>query len=277
MRPYLEDPDATVYVGDCRDVLRELPSRSASCCVTSPPYLDMRPEYPTLTAPGFGSVFRELSRVVAGPVLLNVGRMWRDGTESLWWYRLLEEARKGGLVLLDTLVWIKPNANPIQGRVFANAHEYVFVLGAPGLELDVDEIRRPYAEGTAERLARRWVSSISVKGDNAERNGPRRDDRRGETREGEMHPEGARPRSYVEITTGREKGNPHPAPMPEELARHLILLGAREGETVLDPFAGSGTTAFVARTLGRRSVSIELSEKYAEMISARISQLSLLS
>lgn len=274
--PWLSDPDADVYLGDCRDVLRDLPDSCAACCVTSPPYLDARPEYPSLTAAGFGAVFSELVRVVDGPIMFNVGRLWRSGVEITWWYRLLEEARRVGLELLDTLVWIKPNSNPIQGRVFANAHEYVFVLGTPALALDVDEIRRPYAEGTAERLARRWVSSISVKGDNAERNGARRDDRRGETREGDMHPDGARPRSYVEITTGREKGNPHPAPMPKELARHLILLGARAGETVLDPFAGSGTTALVARELGRRSVSIELLEEYGEMIARRLGQQTLL-
>lgn len=276
MTPWLSDPDATVYLGDCRDVLSKLEDRSAACCVTSPPYLDARPEYPTLTTAGFGSMFRELRRVVSGPVLLNVGRLWRNGVELLWWEPLLREAARYDLELIDTLVWIKPNANPIQGRVFANAHEYVFVLDRAGAELNVDEIRREYAEGTAERLARKWVSSISVKGDNAERNGSRREARRGESREGDMHPDGARPRSYLEVYTGREKGNEHPAPMPELLAAHLIRLGAREGETVIDPFAGSGTTALVCRSLGRRSISIELKREYAEMIAVRLQQLSLL-
>lgn len=265
MTPWLSDSDADVYLGDCRKVLAELPDGCAACCVTSPPYLDARPEYPTLTPAEFGSVFRELRRVVTGPVLLNVGRLWRDGKELLWWERLLREAERYELDLIDTLVWIKPNANPIHGRVFANSHEYVFVLDRAGTKLDVTEIRTEYTEESVARMARTWRNGRGVKGDN-------RDDQ--ESRD--LHSDGARPRSYLKVYVGEEKGNEHPAPMPRLLAAHLIRLGAREGETVIDPFAGSGTTALVCRHLGRRSISVELKFEYAEMIAVRLQQLSLL-
>jgi DNA modification methylase len=60
-------------------------------------------------------------------------------------------------------------------------------------------------------------------------------------------------------------GNGHPAAFPRELARRCILLGSREGDTILDPFGGSGTTGVAATELGREAILIELNPKYAEM------------
>lgn len=67
----------------------------------------------------------------------------------------------------------------------------------------------------------------------------------------------------------------HFATMPKKLAKKCVLGGCPPGGTVLDPFAGSGTTAIVARAYGRRSVLIELNEEYAELAAARLSQQSL--
>lgn len=68
----------------------------------------------------------------------------------------------------------------------------------------------------------------------------------------------------------------HFATWPEALAERIIKAGCPEGGTVLDPFMGSGTTALVARRLGRRSIGIELNASYAEMAARRLQQLSLL-
>ena len=65
-------------------------------------------------------------------------------------------------------------------------------------------------------------------------------------------------------------GKGHPAAFPRELARRCILLGSRTGDTVLDPFGGSGTTGAVAQELGRRAILIELNPEYAAMAQARI-------
>lgn len=61
--PYLSDPDVTIYCGDALEVLRGLPDESVDAVVTSPPYLDARPEYPSPTLPQFEVIFRELGRV----------------------------------------------------------------------------------------------------------------------------------------------------------------------------------------------------------------------
>ena len=65
-------------------------------------------------------------------------------------------------------------------------------------------------------------------------------------------------------TTGSRKGC-------QSLAERCILLGSREGDLVLDPFLGSGTSAVAAARLGRRFVGCELNPEYVEMATRRLS------
>jgi site-specific DNA-methyltransferase (adenine-specific) len=67
-------------------------------------------------------------------------------------------------------------------------------------------------------------------------------------------------------------GITHPAPFPEELARDHILSWSNEGDIVLDPFSGSGTTAKMAKHNGRRYIGIEINEAYCEIAAKRLSQ-----
>lgn len=262
MTPYLQDPDLTLWCGDCLDVLRTMPSDSVDAVVTSPPYLDARPEYPSPTLEEFEQIFSELSRVTRGGMLLNVGRLWKNKEELLWWTDLLKTAHISGWSLSDTLVWIKPNANPIQGQILANSHEYVFLLGDPE-SFDPDAVRTEYAEGSEARLQRKWLKGVSVKGQNLEQPTVR-----------DANPDGARARSYVAVYTGKEKGINHPAPMALDLAFHLIRLSG--ANVLLDPFAGVGTTGLAARQLGKKTVLIEQQESYCAEAKKRLSQLSLI-
>ena len=67
----------------------------------------------------------------------------------------------------------------------------------------------------------------------------------------------------------------HFATFPPELPERCIKAGTAEGDLVLDPFSGSGTTAFVARTLARRAVGIDLNAEYLDLAAERLRQLSL--
>ena len=62
----------------------------------------------------------------------------------------------------------------------------------------------------------------------------------------------------------------HPTQKPEELLRRIILACTKEGDIVLDPFIGSGTTSVVAKELGRNSIGIEKEEKYLNIIKKRL-------
>jgi len=257
LTPLVDDEDLKIYQGNCLGILREMEDNSADAAVTSPPYLDARPEYDSPSLDEFLLIFTELRRVVSGPMLLNVGRLWRNKIESLWWVDLLSRASAAGWELRDTLCWIKKNANPLRGEVLADSHEYVFLLGD---NFNTDEIRTPYAAESIARMSRKWKNSGAVKGQHKEQ----------ESRE--LNPLGARPRSFIATNTGKEKGNPHPAPMALDLAKHLVQLATPAGGTIIDCFAGSGTTAVAARAHGRKSILIELSYEYAALAALRLAQ-----
>jgi site-specific DNA-methyltransferase (adenine-specific) len=265
VKPYVSDPDFTLYAGEALEVLRDLPDAIADCVVTSPPYLDARDDVPAFA--DWPSLFFELQRVCTGPMLFNVGRRWVDGAEWLWWLKVVEAAAYSGVRLLDTLVWIKPNANPIHGRVFANRHEYVLILGRRDARLNADAVRVPYAESSVPRLRRGWLNHTGVKNDVGRKRG---------RRQSEPHPLGGRGPSYVVAHTGGEKGNPHPTPMPLALAEHLVSLASWPGQTVLDPFFGSGTTGLAARRLERKTLGIEISADHCALAARRSQQQPLL-
>lgn len=263
--PFVADSDLTLYVGDALLVLREMPDASVAAVVTSPPYLDARPEYPSPSLAKFELIFGELARVVRGPMLVNVGRLFRGGCELRWQEDLLQAAERAGWSHLDTRVWLKPNANPIRGNVFADSHEFVYVLGDPVDVLNVDAVRTEYEPESIARLNRIWRRGRGVKGDE-----------RGDQHGRAVNEIGARGRSFHVAYVGGRKGNPHPAPMPVEVAEWMVALASWPGEAVLDPFAGSGTTAIAARRLGRDCVCIEAEADYAALTAQRLSQQSLL-
>jgi site-specific DNA-methyltransferase (adenine-specific) len=79
-------------------------------------------------------------------------------------------------------------------------------------------------------------------------------------------------RNVWRIAPGATVGGEHPAVMPVELAARAIRLSTWPGETVLDPFAGTGTTLVAARLLGRRAIGVEISERYCELAAKRLAQ-----
>ena len=62
----------------------------------------------------------------------------------------------------------------------------------------------------------------------------------------------------------------HPTEKPEELIERIVLLGSKEGDLVLDPFLGSGTTGVIAKRLNRNFIGIELDKKYLNIAQERI-------
>lgn len=260
MSLYFDDRDVRLYLGDAYDVLVELEEGACDAVVTSPPYLTARPEYPSPTEEEFSAIFRELRRVCTGTMLLNVGRLWRERKELLWWTELIRRAERMGWPHRDTVIWIKQNANPFQGEIVTNSHEYILLFGDG---FDEDAVRTDYDEESLLRMKRKFVKHAGVKHDVNVVNNRDMEERT-------VNDGGARGKSFFICPTGKEKGNEHPAPMPLELAQYMIRLSG--GRRILDPFAGSGTTLLAARRLERRAVGIELSDEYASMAASRLAQ-----
>ena len=87
------------------------------------------------------------------------------------------------------------------------------------------------------------------------------------------HPHGAKPKDVIEIPTtcnGMNEKTPHPTQKPEELLRKLLLASSNPGDTVIDPFLGSGTTAVVAEQLKRKWQGCDNSREYCQWAAARI-------
>jgi DNA modification methylase len=250
-----------ILQGDAREILAGLPPLSVDSIVTSPPYADARSDYSHVSLAEYpewtGRWAEAAYGVVRHNLILNLGRRFKKGEENDYHEKARDACREVGWKWIDTVMWHKPNANPLIKPYLTPAHEYAYWLAKDVKAYrGTDDVRTPYAPGSVARLHRGWDKNTVVKGDHAKRRG-------------RVHPLGARPKSVFVTTTGREKGNPHPAPMPLLFAEFLVLLSTPAGGTVCDPFAGSGTTATAALHHGRSAVLIDDSPIWTKWLEER--------
>lgn len=165
--------------------------------------------------------------------------------------------QQAGWWLRSDCIWHKPNPMPesVTDRP-TKAHEYVFLL-TKGTRYfyDADAVRTPQ-QTRGERH----------EGKSGYRNGH---PSKGGIKKRTLHPIGANMRTVWTIPT-QPCREAHFATFPEALAERCILAGSRVGDTVLDPFAGAGTTGLVAAKLGRAFVGCELNPEYVAIAEKRI-------
>lgn len=285
--------------GDCRTILPTLDSNSIDCIVTSPPYWQKRDygcdqqigQEETLAAhiDHLVELFGECRRILkpTGTFWLNYGDSWaprnfegikrKDLVGAPW--RLAFALRDDGWWLRDSIIWHKPNTppNPAWDRT-CPCHEYIFMLTkGPRYHYDYTAIEEPISPVTVERgqsaILLDRLSHLSVK----EQKYVRQKLNGGTTgMKGLTHIAAVtadkttrRKKSVWSITVGHRRGD-HEATFPRDLVKPCILAGCPAGGVVLDPFAGSGTTGEVARSLGRRAILVESNENYAVDMRRRI-------
>ncbi len=267
--------DITIYVGDCLDVLQDMPPESVQCCITSPPYWGLR-DYecaqqigaepsPDLYVENLRRVFAAVRRVLRadGTLWLNVGDAY---------------ARNGGTGRCG------PNAKVANTRKLIQRRN-CRVPDCWGLK-DRDLMGLPWRvafalqeDGWLLRSCVVWIKTAPMP--ESVRNRPSnatefvflfaKTQRYYYDNEAVREPTGANLRNYWMLGPDSERVN-HPAPFPRELVRRCILLSTRCGDVVLDPFAGSGTTGIVARELKRSAVLVELNEDYVREAERRLSR-----
>ena len=297
----------TILYGDCRDTLKQF-DEQARTCVTSPPYYGLRDyggeenqigqeKTPEEFIDQLVNVFKEVRNVLTddGTLWVNLGDSYynyRPGkgqsypkqsvsktTQDLptqcnkrgnkldglkekdligipWMFAFA--MRKDGWYLRQDIIWHKPNPMPesVKDRC-TKSHEYIFLFSKNRKYFyDNESIKEPVKQdwGTRNRTNGKYHNSGS--GLSPHSGLTKSYDRKNK-------------RDVWSITNKPFKGS-HFAVFPPDLITPCILAGSEKGDIILDPFMGSGTTAMVAKQLGRDYIGCELHEEYSNLIDQRV-------
>jgi DNA modification methylase len=268
--------DEGVTWGDATDWLPKLPKNSVDLWFTSPPYADAR-AYSRIHPDRYVEWFLPHARAMldatkdTGSLVVNIkNRVAASGPlrgqRHPYVYELVLALQHMGWRWVETYIWAKPNAVPGKfGPRPKDAFEYVYFF-AKGTQpvFNLDAVRVPY-KASPEEIARR------SKDTNGRRNtaaGFGRDRTRTYLNGG------ADPGNVVSVpqTYNQHKGVAHTAAMPEGLAEFFVKVASPAQGSVLDPFAGGGTTTVVARRLGRRAGGLDLHREFVDEAHRRIAE-----
>ena len=259
MTPYFAQDGVTLYHGDNVQTMREaIPDASIDLVVTSPPYDNLR-TYGGHTW-DFEGLAAELWRTIkpGGVVVWVVADATVDGSETGTSFRQALHFKEIGFRLHDTMIWNKGGFSAVgscQVR-YGPVYEFMFVLTkGPATAFNPLKDRKNSCVGSDPR-------SSSVRETNGQK-------RRQESLGSVVGEFGIRFNIW-NITP--ESDSVHAAIFPESLARDHILSWSNEGDTVLDPFSGSGTTLKMARLMGRKGVGIEIHQDYCDIAAERLRQ-----
>ena len=198
-------------------------------------------------------------------------------------WRVAFALQDDGWILRNAIVWHKPNAMPESVRDRLNCrHELLFLLAKQhAYWFDLDPIREPHKTAAPRETPRPRSGSTRPPGHPGSRTRPPKYGpgtpevttarRYGGRRHTRGHPSGRNPGDVWSIPTRPYRG-PHFAAYPIDLPLRCIAAGCKPGGTVLDPFAGSGTTGLAAIQLGRQFTGIDLSPDFARLAARRLTQ-----
>lgn len=158
------------------------------------------------------------------------------------------------------LVWYYRNKANL-GRDWGRSHESILHLRKGEARIDVDAVRVPYNGHTTKYPTRIQAVSSQYGGESARRD------------RWEPHPLGAKPRDVFElpvICNGMAEKTVHVTQKPEALIEKLVRASSAEGQLVVDPFVGSGTTAVVAARLGRAWIAGDGDPRYVGLTRDRL-------
>ena len=253
----LEDALDRVIEGDCVERMRALPEGSVDLIFADPPYnLQLKNE---LRRPDNSKVdavddhwdqfssFAEYDRFTrdwlseARRVLKDTGALWVIGSYHNI-FRVGTILQDLGFWVLNDVIWRKSNPMPnFRGRRFTNAHEtLIWAAKSAGQKSYTFNYEAMKALNDEVQMRSDWTLPICSGG---------------------------------ERLKGEDGQKAHSTQKPESLLYRVILSSTRQGDVVLDPFFGSGTTGAVARKLGRHFIGIERDKDYAKLARSRIADI----
>ena len=245
-----------IIIGDCLEKLKSIPSDSVDLVFADPPYnmskkqglgwkyskhVTMQENWDMFSKDEFFS-FNLQWIAECLRVLKHGGSFWVSGSfHNIYQLGFILQNFFNDIKINNSIVWFKPNAQPnISCRMFTESTEHLIWATK---------------NGNGKKWKFNYADTKNLISD-------------------EINPKGKQTRNVwsIALTPKSEKwAGKHPTQKPVELLRRVLLACTDEGDTVLDPFLGSGTTSFVAKTLGRHSIGIEKEAKYLPIIQKRLS------
>jgi DNA modification methylase len=245
--------------GDCLEEMKKIPNGSIDLTVTSPPYDNLR-TYNGNNEQWGEHVWKELIKQLytvtkpGGVVVWVVGDATIKGSETGTSFKQALWAKECGFNLHDTMIYEKAQACFGSNKCYLHSFEYMFIFskGSPS-RLNFIRDRENVRGGATESTVSSGMNKNGMSGDRVCRTATQL---------------GKRKNIWKYGVGGGDTG--HPAVFPEKLAHDHIISWSNEGDMVLDPFMGSGTTGKMAKQLGRNFIGIELDKDYYEIAKQRI-------
>lgn len=263
--------------GDCKEILKSIADNSIDFVFTSPPYADSRAntyggikpdQYVNWMLP----ITNELLRILkpSGTFVLNIKEKVVEGERHTYVIELILEMKRQGWLWTEEFIWHKKNCYPGKWpNRFRDAWERLLQFNkSRHFNMYQNEVMVPMGDWAEKRLKN--LSATDKKRDNS-----RVGSGFGKNVSNWVGKEKAYPTNVIHLATETKNRN-HSAVFPEDLPEWFIKLFTKEGDWVLDPFMGSGTTNRVAQRMGRNSIGIEILNEYFDLAKSQIStQLSL--
>ena len=245
-----------IKIGDSLEKLKELPNESVDLIFADPPYnmskkkglgwkysnhITMQEQWDMFSKDEYFQFnlnwIKEALRV-----LKHGGSLWISGSfHNIYQVGFILQ-NYNDVKINNSIVWYKPNAQPkITCRFFTESTEHLIWASKNG-------------------NGQKWKFNYEVTKKEIEDN---------------LNPKDKQTRNVwsIPLTPKKEKwAGEHPTQKPEELLRRIILSCTNEGDIVLDPFLGSGTTSYVAKRYNRNSIGIELNKRYLPIIKKRMNE-----
>jgi DNA modification methylase len=259
-------PVNKIICGDCREILATFPDDCVDLIVTSPPYADSRKKTygginPDYYVEWFLPKTEQFLRVLkpTGTFILNIKEKAVNGERHTYVIDLILKLREQGWLWTEEFIWHKKNCYPGKWpNRLRDAWERCLQFNKEKkFQMFQAAVMVPMGDWAKSRL--RNLSDIDMT----------RDESRVQSGFGKkianwLDRDKVYPTNVLHLATECSNRN-HSATFPLSLPEWFIKLFTKEGDVVLDPFVGSGTTAMAARKLGRKYIGIDIDQSYCEM------------
>lgn len=263
--------DFYIILGDAAIELAQLHTDSVQLIFTSPPYADQRKKtyggiHPDEYVDWFLPISIELLRVLnpRGTFILNIKEKAVNGERHTYVLDLIRALREQGWLWTEEFIWHKKNSYPGKWpNRFRDSWERLLQFNkSKKFDMYQEEVMVPVGDWAQGRL-RNLSETDKVRDESKVESGF------GKNISNWVGREMVYPTNVIHMAT-ETNNQGHSAVFPRQLPEWFIKLFTGPSDTVLDPFAGSGTTLYVAREMKRKAIGIEIVPEYVEAIEARL-------